>query len=320
MTVAELSQRNTKSNDLKVFQIQPNQYFVESSEGKICYRVLANNGSKVCTCGDYTSRIGKDPNFLCKHILAVVNGNGNIHQMESQQTRKPTLDGRWIIEIEGREFVKYPGLLDLGHQKGIAKILVDPLYCPTKENGMMAICKATVVSLDGKTFSDIGDANPENCSSKVRKHLLRMASTRAIARALRSYTNIGITCFEELAGIDDELDNDSGRSRDKRETKPKPAPPKEQPKGGAITDDQKTAKEPETSGKKADQKTSDPQAPQGQTKPSQAQIKAIEKLAERRGFNGEHLLKIFTDKFNKPYEDINSEEAKDFIKHLQQAA
>jgi hypothetical protein len=111
---------------------------------------------------------------------------------------KPKLDERWITTIEGREFVKYPGLLDLGHQKGISQIEVEVIQLPTAENGHFAVCKASVVSKTGESFVDIGDANPGNCSSKVSKHILRMASTRAIARALRSFTNIGMTCLEEL--------------------------------------------------------------------------------------------------------------------------
>ena len=115
----------------------------------------------------------------------------------------PKLDERWIIEIEGNQFVKYAGLLDLGHQKGISQIEVEPLQFPTKDNGNAAICKAAVISRVGETFIDIGDANPGNCSSKVVKHLFRLASTRAIARALRSFTNIGMSCLEELSDISD---------------------------------------------------------------------------------------------------------------------
>jgi hypothetical protein len=72
----------------------------------------------------------------------------------------PKLDERWITKIEGKEFVKYPGLLDLAHQHGLSSIEVDIVQMPTKENGNFAVCRATVMSKIGETFTDIGDANP----------------------------------------------------------------------------------------------------------------------------------------------------------------
>ena len=74
---------------------------------------------------------------------------------------------------------------------------------PTAENGNMAIVKAQAESKLGELFTDMGDATPTNCNTKVAKHLLRMASTRAKARALRDFTNIGMTCLEELGDLND---------------------------------------------------------------------------------------------------------------------
>ena len=74
---------------------------------------------------------------------------------------------------------------------------------PTAENGHMAIVKAQAESRLGELFTDMGDATPTNCNAKVAKHLLRMASTRAKARALRDFTNIGMTCLEELGDFND---------------------------------------------------------------------------------------------------------------------
>ena len=84
----------------------------------------------------------------------------------------------------------------------------------------MAICKAEVVSQTGQIFTDIGDASPTNCNSKVAKHLLRMASTRAIARALRSFTNIGMTALEELADLYDVTGKKVSRTRSGQTGKP----------------------------------------------------------------------------------------------------
>ncbi len=350
MTTKDISQRNDRSNGLKVFQTPDGQYYVESSEGKICYRVTGNNGSKSCTCGDFTSMIAKDPSFVCKHILAVINGNGNIRKVDVLQNVVPKLDERFITKIKAKEFVLYSGLLDLAHQKGIRRMIVEPVQFPTKDNKMEAICKATVESMNGELFVEIADANPLNVNRMVAEHILRVAATRAKAWALRDFTNIGMTCLEELGDFDDVADDDPGRHRNKsrRETRTEApvietrnqAPPKEQHKGGATADDRRKedhhakkeiGKEAEPgnapdAGAKAigerekDQKAPDPKTAEGQVKPSEAQIKAIEKLAERRGINGEQIVKMFTEKYQKPYEHINASEAKGFIRHLQQAA
>jgi len=183
-----------------VVQVESDTFFVESSEGKICYRVTFEADKQICTCGDYTRGVKTDASFRCKHIISVLNSvpNGAVHHGQVLERAKPKLDERWITTIEGREFVKYPGLLDLGHQKGISQIEVEVVQLPTAENGHFAVCKASIVSKTGESYVDIGDANPGNCSSKVSKHILRMASTRAIARALRSFCNVGETALEEL--------------------------------------------------------------------------------------------------------------------------
>ena len=238
MTAKELQKRNEKSQHLRVIQVDEEQYYVESSEGKICYRVTFEGDSATCTCGDYSRGIKSDPNFKCKHIISVYNciPAGEVQHGQLLERAKPKLNDRFIIKIENRDFVQYAGLLDLGHQKGISQIEVDPIQLPTQDNGNFAICKATVISKTGDSFTDIGDANPNNCSSKVSKHILRLASTRAIARALRSFTNIGMTCLEELADLSDIAGNGSDSRKPKIDrqagnrlkpiTKPESAPEK----------------------------------------------------------------------------------------------
>jgi len=192
MTAKELQKRGAKAESLRVLQTEDGSFYVESAEGKILYRVIADDQETSCTCADFTRNSKNDPNFQCKHIMSVISSapTGEVETAFYLERKKPKLDERWIIEIEGNQFVKYAGLLDLGHQKGISQIEVEPLQLPTKENGNSAICKATVISKTGESFTDIGDANPGNCSSKVVKHLLRLASTRAIARSLRTFTDL----------------------------------------------------------------------------------------------------------------------------------
>ena len=143
-----------------------------------------------------------DPNFKCKHLLAVMNSIPRNEVLEAQilEKRKPKLDERFIKSIDGKDFALYVGLLDLAHQKNLTSMEVDLLQFPTKDNEHTAICRATSKTAGG-LFIDVGDANPMNCNSKVARHIIRMASTRAKARCLRDLTNIGMTCLEELGDL-----------------------------------------------------------------------------------------------------------------------
>lgn len=72
---------------------------------------------------------------------------------------------------------------------------------PDADNGNVAIVKATVkLERDGEfyQFTGIGDASADNVNRNIAPHLIRMAETRAKARALRDAINVGVTAFEEL--------------------------------------------------------------------------------------------------------------------------
>ena len=107
----------------------------------------------------------------------------------------------YMIERQGRRFVLYAGLLEEAHSRGLRSIETDLLQIPDSENGEVAVVRATVRTEDGK-FTGIGDASPENVNRTIVPHLIRMAETRAKARALRDAINVGVTAFEELGGED----------------------------------------------------------------------------------------------------------------------
>ncbi len=119
-----------------------------------------------------------------------------------------SINEKFIINLQGKSFVTYEGLLDLAHQKNLKSINVELVQVPTKENNMTAICKAIAVT-DKGTFIDYGDASPTSVNSKIQPHIIRMASTRAKARALRDLTNVGMTAIEEinLEAEDESIDN-----------------------------------------------------------------------------------------------------------------
>jgi predicted amidohydrolase YtcJ len=107
----------------------------------------------------------------------------------------------YMIERQGKRFVLYAGLLEEAHSRGLRSIETELLQVPGGENGEVAIVRATVRTEDGK-FTGIGDASPENVNRTIAPHVIRMAETRAKARALRDAINVGVTAFEELGGED----------------------------------------------------------------------------------------------------------------------
>lgn len=123
-------------------------------------------------------------------------------------------NGRVVSE---KEVATYAGLLSRAHDEGLKSIRTLLTQTPTKENGNVAIAAATVVTSKG-TFMGIGDASPENVNRKIVPHIIRMAETRAKARALRDAVNIGVVCLEELGGAEGDadvgLDDREERGRD----------------------------------------------------------------------------------------------------------
>lgn len=109
-----------------------------------------------------------------------------------------------------KEVVSYAGLLAKAHEEGLESMTTDLVQIPTDLNGAVAIVRAMVVGRRG-TFTGIGDADPTNVNRSVARHLIRIAETRAKARALRDYVDIGTVSLEELGG-DDELDVDAAEN------------------------------------------------------------------------------------------------------------
>ncbi len=104
-----------------------------------------------------------------------------------------------IVSIDGKPYVLYAGLLQLAKQEGVTRMHVQIEQIPMAQNGYMAIVRATVVTKKGASYSDIADASPESVGdSRLIPHLLRVASTRAKARALKDAFAVDMTSMEEL--------------------------------------------------------------------------------------------------------------------------
>lgn len=104
-------------------------------------------------------------------------------------------DPRDTVNVSGREWIPYAGILDIAHSKGLHSIDTELLQIPGDSNGNVAIVKATVQMFDYdtgsgfKVFTGIGDASPDNVGTKIIPHIIRQAETRSKARALGDAVN-----------------------------------------------------------------------------------------------------------------------------------
>lgn len=120
---------------------------------------------------------------------------------------------KFSVNIKGKDAIKLEGLTAFAHEKGMWKFETEIIQFPSDQNAWTAICKTVVGGYDWDpienkickvVYTDIGDANVNNCGKMVAASYIRMASTRSQARALRKYTNIDMVCSSELSEVVDE--------------------------------------------------------------------------------------------------------------------
>lgn len=100
-----------------------------------------------------------------------------------------------ITTLQGREYVTHKGLVWLAHIKGLQSVDVEMIHSDFEK--FLFIFKATVVGERG-TYVGHGDASTKSVSKGILPHLIRMAETRAVSRALRLYLGVGITSKDEI--------------------------------------------------------------------------------------------------------------------------
>ena len=109
---------------------------------------------------------------------------------------QPTIKPEWLVSVQGKPFIRFEGLLELAHARGLVSL--ETVVVQASE--AMCICQATATFADGRRFTDIGDATERNVAKHLDIHYIRMAATRASARALRRALNISACSVEELSG------------------------------------------------------------------------------------------------------------------------
>jgi hypothetical protein len=168
-----------------------------------CYTVHS-----VCSCPD------AEQGQQCKHLLATWiwrkaqrlvepqhdTPGDEPHQLVSEEPQRAAMSPidiapQFIVDIQGKAFVQFAGLLALAHARGLVSLTADFIMVTAD----LALAHAVARFTDGRTFEESGDATPDNVNKKVRPHFARMALTRAKARALRDALNINMVSLEELA-------------------------------------------------------------------------------------------------------------------------
>jgi hypothetical protein len=106
------------------------------------------------------------------------------------------IPAQFIVELHGKQFVTFGGLLAMAHERGLVSLKAD-FIAVTAE---LALAHAVATFQDGRIFEESADATPANVNARVKVHYPRMALTRAKARALRDARNISMVAVEELEG------------------------------------------------------------------------------------------------------------------------
>jgi hypothetical protein len=190
------------------------------SHGTTQYFVV--NG--MCSCKDFP----KAPQGFCKHRLsyAIAKRVTTLAKAKLAQLDQPThqeapqaalgtaddtgvspkeakaaiasvgIPAQFLVELHGKQFVTYGGLLAMAHEKGLVKLAARFISVDAK----LALAEATAEFKDGRTFQECADSTPENVNARIRPHFPRLALTRAKARTLRDALNLSMVCVDELEG------------------------------------------------------------------------------------------------------------------------
>ena len=231
----------------------------------------------------------------------------------------------FIITRQGRQYALYSGLLDEAHARGLRSIDTDLLQVPDPENGNVAIVKAVAelpkvdretgeIIIDPETqkplmgrFSGIGDASPENVGRNIAPHIIRMAETRAKARALRDAVNVGAIPFEELSEADgaEASPRQSSGGQSGRGTSSQPTP---------ISSAQRSSGQRSGSSSDAQQAAGGEKTQKRGPKARKSQVDLLKTLAVE--WAGEGGVERLEKRIEKPLKDLSREEADLWIERL----
>lgn len=120
---------------------------------------------------------------------------------QNSTTKQPTQTSnknKHIVNLQGKEYILYVGLVKEAHERGLKSIRTEYLSEISNTEKKHFYFKAIVEMESGQIFEGYGDATPDNVKGMVAAHMFRMGETRAKARALRDATGSEFCSVEEL--------------------------------------------------------------------------------------------------------------------------
>ena len=128
-----------------------------------------------------------------------LDGVGEIKVLKEAEEKTDSKENSDVVNIKGKDFVTYAGLLKKAHEKGLVSIEIIDSW--VSEDMKIAWCKVRAKFAQNKKemfFDGFGSSTPENTGEMTKSHPVEMAHTRAKARSLRDGLNIGMAAIEEL--------------------------------------------------------------------------------------------------------------------------
>ena len=167
-----------------------------------------------CGCGqEINDKVAKFSKEVHGKFLCMKCQQGQNKKEDTKGNKEPI--AKMYTKVKGKDFVTYAGALSKAHEKGLASINTEVLNIEkTDFTKGPVIVKATVIltevtrkDKDGdigvqRQFTGLGDATAkdpkDSKNDDISGCLVRLAETRAKARALKDAVNIGMCSLEEL--------------------------------------------------------------------------------------------------------------------------
>lgn len=107
------------------------------------------------------------------------------------------MDPRFLVTLDGKDFVTYQGLLAMAHQRGLIELKAEWTY----NDAELSLAHAVARFANGQRFEESGDSSKENVGEKVILHWRRISLVRAKARCLRDALALNLVAVEELGDV-----------------------------------------------------------------------------------------------------------------------